>query len=491
MQLVPSVESRCWQRTIVYYLLRPLIDEINVGSADMMCTRSIYTPPGAYPTILYEPAFPYGEALLQFIWERGLLGGHTLVTTDGDPVEVLHAGRIQYNGGPDLDGARVRIGQRVWAGCIEVHVHAAAWYHHAHHTDPAYDNVVLHVVYQGDAPIRTVSGRTVPTLALAEHLPEATLRRYAALLGASRPVPCTGMLMQRPEAMEQAWLKTVLNERLQRKTSELSVEHAAAGLDDATTCYHVLAAAFGMPVNTDAFRGLAQAVPLRLLRKYIDDRERVHALYFGQAGLLHTSLNDPWARQLTAEYTHLRKLHGLEPMQPSQWRFARMRPAAFPTLRIAQFAELMRTLPEGPTGLLSITDLPALRARLNVGAGPEWQERYLFDRPAEAVTKNFGAAAVDRVLINAVVPLLVHFARLRWRPDMHERALELLTALPAEKNVRLQAWAQAGIRPADAGQGQALLELMGRYCSEKACLRCGVGKRLLLGEGLRKPSSLT
>ena len=91
-------------------------------------------PEAAAPhDLLLDPAFPYGEDLLQFIWEAQLFDRHGLRTVDGRPVEVLHPGRIQRDAGPDLRDARLRIGGLEWAGTVEVHVRSSEWARHGHH----------------------------------------------------------------------------------------------------------------------------------------------------------------------------------------------------------------------------------------------------------------------------------------------------------------------------------------------------------------------
>ena len=92
------------------------------------------------------------EAFLQYVWQYQLLEGG-LRTTDGQPILVERAGMLNRDAGPDFSEAHVRIGETLWVGNVEVHVKSSDWNHHHHSNDHAYDNVVLHVVYENDTAI--------------------------------------------------------------------------------------------------------------------------------------------------------------------------------------------------------------------------------------------------------------------------------------------------------------------------------------------------
>jgi hypothetical protein len=93
-------------------------------------------------------AFLFPEKLLQKIWLRGDYDGTDARTVDGRRSEILHPGRWNLLGGPDFRAARLRIeGGREFVGDVEIHVRCEDWAAHAHASDPAYDDVVLHVAH--------------------------------------------------------------------------------------------------------------------------------------------------------------------------------------------------------------------------------------------------------------------------------------------------------------------------------------------------------
>ncbi len=429
--------------------------------------------------LLLDPAFPYGEDLLQFIWERQLFDRHALRTTDGRAVEVVRPGRIQRNSGPDLTDAQVRIDGQLWAGTVEVHLRASEWEQHGHQHDPAYESVILHAVYEHDADARTRSGRILPVVELLPRVSVESIALYRSLMRERSSVPCARHLSRVDGARIGAWLDRVLVERLERKTEAVVRLVRESQYDAEEALYHLLARGFGMKVNEEPFGMLAHALPLQVLLKHRHDPFRVEALLFGQAGLLHVDFVDDYPRSLQAEHRQLAALHNLKPAPMAAWKFGRMRPANLPTLRIAQFAQLVASSGDQLSHLLGTDDPDALRQRLAAAASAYWSTHHVFDRESPPGEKRLGRAAADHLIINAVVPGLFAFAMLTGREQYRNRALALLEALPAERNAVLREWEELGVRAGSAARGQALIEQRNAYCSQRRCLLCGIGNQLL------------
>jgi len=441
----------------------------------------LWERPEATPTdhLPLEPGFPYGEDLLQFIWEARLFDQRGLRTTDGDPVEVVKPGRVQHHSGPDLEDALVRIGDQLWAGNVEVHMRSSDWNTHGHQYDPAYGNTLLHVVYEHDSEVRTLDGRVLPTVELLTRVSNDTIARHYALMRSRDFVPCAKELHLADPLRTGLWLERLLIERLERRTAGVEALYRQLGKDPAATVYHLLACAFGLRVNTEPFGMLAHALPLKVLLKHRDDALRTEALLFGQAGLLRVDFVDEHPRMLQQEYAVLANLYDLRPAPTAAWKFSRMRPMNFPTVRIAQLARLLTRCDGGFSDLLEEDDIRALRQRLEVRAGDYWTTRYLFDRPSAPRSKRLGRRSSEHLIINAIVPALFALGRLHGRDDWKERALGLLERLPAEHNSPLKGWAALGLKADTAARGQALIELKNGYCSARRCLSCGIGSQLI------------
>lgn len=428
---------------------------------------------------LLDPAFPYGEDLLQFIWEQGLFDHRGLRTTDGRPVEVLRHGFIQRDSGPDLRDARIRIDGQLWAGTVEIHLRSSEWNAHGHHLDPAYENVVLHAVFEHDAPCRTRAGIELPTVELMPRVSSDSIALYQVLMRGRGFVPCAGLLEGVDHDQLGMWLERVLVQRLERKTMEVERLFSTLGNDPAETLYHLVARAFGMKVNAEPFGMLARALPLKVLLKYRDDPMRTEALLFGTAGMLQVDFVDDYPRMLQQEFRLLATMHGIHPIPLAAWKFGRMRPMNLPTVRIAQLAALVARLHDGFESLLQEPDPQRLRERLNAEADGYWLKHYRFDKLSAARPKRLGTVGADHLVINAVVPCLFAFGRLHGREDYRERALRLMESMPSERNSLLDGWEGLGIRADTAGRGQALIELKSSYCALRRCLSCGIGNQLL------------
>lgn len=437
--------------------------------------------PSHEPVLLLDPAFPYGEDLFQFIWQQGLFDHHALRTTDGRAVEVVKAGRIQVDSGPDLTDAQVRIDGQLWAGTVEVHLRSSDWNAHGHERDAAYENVVLHVVFEHDAEVRMRNGASPPTVELHSRVSSDSISLYRSLMRGQGFVPCASQIAQVDKARIGAWLERVLVERLQRKAREVETLYAKLNHDPAETLYHLLARAFGLKVNAEPFGMLAHALPLKVILKYRDDALRTEALLFGQAGLLQVDFVEQYPRELQQEHALLARMHGLHPAPVTAWKFNRMRPVNFPTVRIAQFAQLLMRC-DGDLGVLLSTDsAEELFDRLDVEAGAYWRTHYRFDAQSASRPKRLGRAGAQHLMINAIVPGLFALGRLQGRDEMEERALRLLEQLPAERNQLLASWADLGLVADSAARGQALIELKNLYCARRRCLSCTIGNQLLRG----------
>lgn len=426
-----------------------------------------------------EPSFPYREDLLQFIWEQHLFDPLNLCTVDGGTVQVMRPGRLHRNSGPDLVEAQVRIAGQQWVGNVEVHNRSSEWYAHGHEQDPAYDNVVLHVVYEHDLDVRTKSGVRVPTVELKNRIDPGRLETFKELMSAKAWIPCEPQFDQADRGRVPMWLERVLIERLERKCTDVETLHKQLNGDALETFWHMLARAFGFKVNAEPFGMLAQALPLKVLLKYRDDPMRTEALLFGQAGLLHTDFLDDHPRSLQQEHRMLAALHGLRPAPVAAWQFGRLRPPNFPTVRLAQLAQVIARSDGSFSPLLEQDDPAIISDHLQVEATGYWLDHHRFDQSSKPGAKRLGEDAAHGLIINSIVPYLFGMGRVQGRESFGEHALKLLEALPAEQNTIVNRWARLGVKADTAARSQALIELKNRYCSQRRCLSCVIGTHLL------------
>lgn len=427
------------------------------------------------------------ESFLHYLWQHRLFRGD-MVTTGGDAVTIEKVGEYNHDAGPDFINARVTVGGIQWAGMVEIHVKASDWNLHRHHLDPNYNNVVLHVVYEDDVQVFTQQGTPLATLVVQPYIPSEVWLRYASLMQPQLPlaVPCMLHIEEVPSLIQTSTLERLLVERLQRKTADVQRLLADSHDDWEVACYWMIARYLGGKANAYAFEMLAKVTPLRLFAKIKDRPLSVEALLMGQAGLLEGQFTDRYPNQLQQEYQYLRRAYGLQPMEGHLWKFFRLRPANFPTIRISQLANLMCRSENLFSRLMSTEDIDSLREMLQIETSPYWSDHFRFDCPVEgsgtkaSSGKHMGRDFTDILLINAWVPLLFQYGIQYDNDGYKEMAVRILRQIPAEKNSVVRLWNKLHLSAENAAQSQALLQLYNEYCQSKRCLECAIGSYYII-----------
>ena len=419
------------------------------------------------------------EKFLVYLWTHQLLK-KPLFTTQGEEVNVISPGQPNYDSGPDFFDARVRIDKTLWAGNIEIHVKSSDWYRHGHHLDMAYNNIILHVVFLNDTPITRLNGDPLPTVVLANQFNPDLFDRYQDFLANMTAVPCNKLLHQVHHFSIMSWFDNLMIERLTQKTSGFNNSLVSVNNDFNESFYRKLCRNFGFRTNSDAMEQLAASIPLTVLSKHQNNLTQLEALLFGQAGLLDKRFKDDYPRALISEYGFLKRKQQLSAMDKKVWKFMRMRPANFPTIRIAQFAALLYKMP----GLLNfIPDngkLSHLQSLFKIKASSYWDSHYHFDQATEPIRQKYlGDSSANLIIINTIVPFVFIHNQYRNQNTNHELLLEWMEQLPAEKNAISRLFTRFGLQPKSALESQAMIQLKNEYCDKKRCLECRIGHELL------------
>lgn len=424
------------------------------------------------------PANYITEELLQFIWEQHLFHNESLNTVTGEEIAILDTGTRNRDAGPDFFNARVKIGDTLWAGNIEIHKNSSDWKKHAHQLDEAYANIILHVVVNHDRPVYRDTGEEIPTLKLP--VSGKLLDNYQQLMEAKTWIPCQDNFRLMDRLIMKIGFNRLMIERLEEKTGEIVSRLQQNRQDWNETFYQFLARSFGFKINSVPFELLARSLPMSVLGKHKDDLFQVEALLFGSSGLLHeVLLGDDYFLNLRKEYDFLAKKYHLKPMAAHLWKFLRLRPVNFPTIRIAQFASLIHL----SSGLFSkITDslsLAEVIQMFNVKASAYWNTHYKFSYPSVESVKHLGNESSENLIINTVIPFIFIYGEVTDKYFLKDRALEWLDKLTAENNAIIHHWMDLGVEAVSAFESQALLQLKNRYCERKRCLHCHIGTRLI------------
>lgn len=419
------------------------------------------------------------ESYLHYIWRLGHFRQNELKTTDGEPISIQELGEYNTNAGPDFLNARVQIGDILWAGNVEMHVSASEWHQHGHAGDAAYDNVILHVVMDEDKDIFRNDNEKIPCLDLRPYLSEKMTAKYLKLLQSRAWVACHAHFPHVNQLVKNLWTDRLLVERLERKTAEINTILEDSQNDWEAAFYRFLARGFGGKVNNDAFEMLAANTPLTILAKHKNDLFQLEALLFGQAGMLQESFNDVHPRQLKREYEALRAKYQLLPIPKVVWKYLRLRPANFPTIRIAQFAVLIHQSAHLFSKVLEAQKLSELVALFDVDVSEYWELRYQFDKKASKVIRKLGKSTIHTLIINVIVPFIFLYGKKRDDSKLQQKALEFLDEIPAEKNSIIQGWENLGEKFKTASKTQAFIQLKTNYCTQQRCMECPIGSAVL------------
>jgi len=418
------------------------------------------------------------EDFLHYIWQHRLFLPEGNVTVDGELVETLQSGQPNIHAGADFMDVRVRIGDTLWAGCVEIHLRSSDWERHGHHNDPAYNNVVLHVVYQHDADTYNACRQKIPVMEL--HFDARYFDNYHRLAGSKERIACRNEPEKLDDFSLAAWMERLAVERLEQKTAAIINTYISSCYHWERTLYRQLARNFGFNLNALPFESTVKSLPLNILLKHRDQLLQVEALLFGQAGMLSDErITDAYYVELRKEYLYLQKKYNLEPIDPFLWKYLRLRPINFPTLRIAQFAALMHHNDHLFSQIIEAKSVDNFEKIFDLQASEYWDTHYVFGKESPKRNKSFGKTAFHTILINTVAPFLFVYGKARDKEEFCARAVALLENLPAEKNSILTQWEETGVRNLNAFTSQALLQLTNEYCRLKRCLSCAIGNKIV------------
>ncbi len=421
------------------------------------------------------------EDLLHFVWQHQYFDKAGLVTTSGEPINIINPGFPHIDAGPDFAQAKIKIGDIEWNGHVEIHVKSSDWDRHGHSADQAYQNVILHVVWEDDTPVAYTNSGLIPTLELRHRIKPSLLRDSSALLKSDTRIACADSIQLINSLTRISMVERALMSRLELKSKEVLLLLKTNDGDWEETTYQWLARHMGFKKNSEALFRLAQQLPLKIIRKHHQEITQLEALLFGLSGFLKTEPEDEYSKKIQEEYVYLSKKYGLasKEMSTVEWKFLRLRPANFPTIRLGQLAQMLSGNPNLFSQLIETTDIKAIGRMFKVKQSPYWQSHYQFGKLTDHSIPGMGASSVDILLINVCATILVAYAKAIGNDEYTERALDLLAGIKPEQNYITRQWKALGQPLSSAADSQGLIGLYKLYCQPRQCLRCGIGAAIL------------
>lgn len=418
------------------------------------------------------------EDILQYIWKFQYFDTKQLISTDGDDIQIIQQGSQNFNQGPDFLEAKIKVKETVWAGNIEIHVSSSHWNLHGHSGNTHFNNIILHVVWNNDVVIKDGVGNPIPTIELQGRVSKLLLDKYSELLGTGQFIPCEKLLYQVNDLTLSSWKQRLVAERLLSKSENVLHVFKETSNHWEETFWWLIAATFGLKVNSDLFLKMAKSLPLTILAKHKSNLLQLESLLFGQAGLLDFETSEKYPLMLRKEYIFLQKKYGLTKVD-GQLNFLRMRPANFPTLRLAQLASLIHESDHLFSKVKELHSIAGVKKLFVVSANDYWHYHYTFGDPTFFKVKTLGNQMVNNIMINTVVPILFAYGLHHNDENYKEKAIRWLEELAPEKNNITRGFEDLKFANSNAADSQALIQLKNEYCNKKRCLSCSVGNSIL------------
>jgi hypothetical protein len=424
------------------------------------------------------------EEILSYIWKFQYFNAVHLQIESGETLKVIKTGTLNSNAGPDFINAHIVLDNLEWIGSVEIHVKASDWHKHRHARDPNYESVILHIVWENDQPIERNDGSRIPTLCFDGIVKKEILDRYFTIQQAQTTIPCASQFQEVTHIKKLAMLDRVLLERLNKKALRIIELYHNNQHDWEETAYQWLGMHLGFKLNETPFLRLTQILPWRLIRKNQNQIMQIEALLFGTAGLIpeesNPTSNDAYCTQLRLEYQYLSTKNNLaQKMNLQDWKFLRLRPAGFPTIRLAQFAYFLAKHANLISILTSFQKKNEIESFFAFKQSEYWTLHFQFGKPSKVAVPYMGSQAAHLLGINVCVPLMVAMAKERNQHSLMENALALLLEIPSENNYITRIWNRLGMKVDSSSDSQALLEWYNQYCTFKRCLECTVGASII------------
>ena len=419
------------------------------------------------------------EDFLHFIWKYKKFDSSNLTTANSEAIEILRLGQHNQNAGPDFFNAQIRIDGQLWAGNVEIHIKSSDWYVHNHERDKAYDNVILHVVWEHDTEIYRRDNTQIPTLVLTSYAYNGLFQNYKKLMLSKSWINCEAHFAEVDDFLMNNWIERLFFERLEHKSRQISDLLKTSRNDWEAVLFKMLTKNFGLKVNGDAFLGLASSFEFSIVRKLQNDASDLEALFFGQSDLLNDDYPEPYYLDLQKRYTFLKQKFNINNKGVIPLQFFRLRPVNFPTIRLSQLANLYYREKHLFSKLIKLQTKDEIYTLFNIDTSVFWETHYTFSVPSKISKKRLSRSFIDLLIINTIIPIKFTFAKANGKEN-EEEIISLINDLKLESNSITDRFLALKTLDKTALVSQSLIQLKTKYCDKNKCLQCAIGNSLIV-----------
>jgi hypothetical protein len=420
------------------------------------------------------------EDFLHYAWRTQNFNHDRLTTTNGLPIKIHQYGHWNKDSGPDFLNAKIQIDEQLWAGHVEIHVQEREWFEHNHHLDSAYNNTILHVCHEQSLPAVRTDGTAVQCLILKDRIPKRAFLSYRRLMEGPGELPCAKLHARVDDVHKNIWLERMHTERLAEHAERVHKMAQHTKNDWRELLFKKISGSFGLRVNKEAFEMLADQIGYKMMLQNSGNLQNLEALLFGVAGFFGKKLLDAYGQELQHTFHFLKSKYDLRPLPVHIWKFMRLRPAGFPTIRISQFAHFLHTNPDFFSAFENAMGKKDMYHVLNCRAHEYWDTHYRFDQKStKSEKKVLGKSHKNSILINAIAPTFFAYYRGQNLGGKTQQMADLLHQLPLENNKIIREFRAMGFPIQNAAHGQGCLHLKRNYCNFKLCLQCSIGHQII------------
>jgi hypothetical protein len=426
-----------------------------------------------------------------------------LVTTDNRSVEILDYGERNYDAGPDYKNARVRIEGVIFSGDIEIHRTFKDWQQHKHQKDSKYNRVILQVVFWDDEfnsemPLAK-SIRTIPTIILSKFLVRSIHEIWKEIIDNPSPkfrLPCSSLTKDINTDIKDKWLEKLAMERIENKAERIAqnIKKPIEKIFWEEALFVFICEALGYSKNKEQFLKLSSIFRFEELKTKIYNRIQLDALLFGSAGFLkELRYRDDYILKLKYEWQEIKPGLKIEAMDRSEWNFFRLRPANFPTLRIAYasallFELLYNNLFDKIISCFEYSKKPVtetVNILNSIKVTDYWYSHYKFGGKPALIKNIIGKDRIMNIIINVIKPLLFKYGSVTRNVSLVESVIHHFKnskySISSNEISRVMK-SQLNYRIRKVSEEQGMIQLHNFYCIKGRCNECEIGKLVFLNK---------
>lgn len=420
------------------------------------------------------------EDFLQYLWKYRKIQQNSILTS-GETLFIQSIGEHNLLSGPDFFNAQLKIGEQLWAGNVEIHLKSSHWYAHRHEQNKAYNNVILHVVWEHDVEVFNNNQQIIPTLELKNQVDKEILNSYKKLLLSKHNfISCEKYYSKAENMISSSWNNFLFKERLKQKSDYVESLLKQTKSDWEKVLFLMLLKNFGGTVNGEIFLEMGKTIDFSIIRKESNIPLHLEALFFGQANLLSENYEDFYYKSLHKEYQYLKNKYSLNSLVKNVY-FSRLRPQGFPTIRLSQLAQLYEKTENLFSKIIEIQEVKDLREIFSISTSEFWENHYTFGKTSPKTKKKISNSLIELIWINTIIPIKYLYYK-SLNKDITPILAKSLQSIAPEKNVIIEKFEKLGKLSESAFDTQVILQQYKNYCQPKQCLNCSIGTFLLRDE---------